>query len=252
MKIYKIPFISGLGRTSGCEKSPDEFENLIKKKSFNFINVPVDNSNIEYSNKEIISKVRFEEKTIIVGGDHSVSYASAKAFFQKNKNSGMVVFDAHADLMPSMKEQTHEDWLRKLIDEKIVSSERIILVGLRNVEIEEEEFIRKNKIRALYMANLPDLSTLGDLIMEFSRNFEKIYISIDVDIIDPAFAPGVSCPEPAGFTNREFFALLRRIFLLKNINVVDIIEINPLKDINNITIKTGIKIIEEFSKEEEK
>jgi len=247
MKIYKIPFVSGLGRTSGCEEAPDKIESILgRKKEFNFINVPVDVSNIKESNKKI-SQIKFDEENILLGGDHSISYPAVRAFFKENKDAGLVVFDAHADLMPSMKEQTHEDWLRKLVDEQIISASQVFLVGLRNVEPEEANFIKQNKIRAFFMENIPNLNDLGDLIMESSRNFKAVYVSIDIDVLDPAFAPGISCPEPMGFTSREFFALLKRIFLLKELKTIDIVELNPRKDINNNTSNLIAKIINLFS-----
>ena len=246
MKLYKIPFISGLGRTKGCEKAPGVIEKLLKKQGLEFIDVSVDINNIRESNKKI-SQIKFDEENILLGGDHSISYPAVKAFFKENKDACLVVFDAHADLMPSMKEQTHEDWLRKLVDEQIISARQVFLVGLRNVEPEEKEFIKQNKIRAFFMENFSSLADLGDNIMEFSRIFKNTYISIDIDAIDSVFVPGVSCPEPGGFSSREFLALIKRIFLLKCIKTLDIVELNPEKDINNNTSILVTKIINLFS-----
>mgnify|MGYP003974528921 FL=1 len=82
------------------------------------------------------------------------------------------------------------------------------------------------------------------MIMERLRN-KSLHISIDIDVLDPAFAPGVSYPEPAGLTTRQLLYYLQRIRRL-NPTSIDLVEVNPEKDINNITSKTAAKIIAEF------
>ena len=82
--------------------------------------------------------------------------------------------------------------------------------------------------------------------MEQARNFSDLYISIDIDILDPAFAPGTGYIEPAGLSTRELIYLIQRIKLLKNIKKYDLVEVNPDKDINNMTSKVAAKIIKEL------
>ena len=76
----------------------------------------------------------------------------------------------------------------------------------------------------------------------------KVYISLDIDVVDPAFAPGTGYPEPAGLTSRQLFYMLHRLKNLKNINIIDIVEVNPKKDINNMTSKLAAKILAELNK----
>jgi len=83
--------------------------------------------------------------------------------------------------------------------------------------------------------------------MEFSDK-KELYISIDIDVIDPAFAPSTGYPEPGGFTSKEFIYLAQRLSKIKNLHALDIVEINSEKDEsnNNLTLKLGAKILSEF------
>ena len=81
--------------------------------------------------------------------------------------------------------------------------------------------------------------------MEFA-NGKELYVSVDIDVIDPAFAPATGYPEPGGLSSREFIYLIQRINKMKNLRGIDIVEINPEKDENNLTIKLGAKILSEL------
>ena len=83
--------------------------------------------------------------------------------------------------------------------------------------------------------------------MSVAKNFEAMYISIDIDSVDPAFAPGTGYIEPAGLTSRELLYFLSRLLLLKNFRMADLVEVNPDKDFKNLTVKLAAKIIAEIS-----
>lgn len=85
-----------------------------------------------------------------------------------------------------------------------------------------------------------------DKIMEEIRKFDSVYVSIDIDAIDPAFAPGTGYIEPGGFTSRQFLYFIQRLKLLNNIKAFDLVEINPEKDLKGITVKLSAKIIGEL------
>ena len=90
-----------------------------------------------------------------------------------------------------------------------------------------------------------DLEDTCDIIMEFSNN-KELYVSVDIDVIDPAFAPATGYREPGGLTSRQFIYLIQRINKIKNLRAVDIVEINPDRDINKMTVKLGAKILGEL------
>lgn len=263
--IVKIPAINGLGKTKGCEKSPNRVLESLKEIHSNEQHVPVDvrlleleeihldNTNLAESNeliyKNSLEIFEQENKVFFLGGDHSLSYSTGKAFLkycrQEGKEPCFIVFDAHADLMPPMKEPTHEEWLRALVEYGF-PTENILIVGARNIYQTETEFLKKRNIRVIDINYfLTDMEDICDTIMEFSDG-KELYISVDIDVIDPVFAPATGYPEPAGLTSREFLYLMQRIKKIKNLKAVDIVEINPDKDNDGRTIKLGAKILAEL------
>jgi len=267
MLIVKVPGINGLGETKGCEKAGNAIVEDLKEIYSNERGVPIDiklldleeihldNSDLETSNKLIYknSLEFFEEKpkTIFLGGDHSISFSTTRAFLEYCKKSEkqpcLIVFDAHPDCMGSAdpKLPTHEEWLRALIQSGF-SPENIFLIGVRNSDPLETVFLKKHNIKVMNMNQiLENLEDSCDTIMEFSKD-KELYVSIDIDVIDPAFAPGTRYKEPGGLTTRQFLYLIQRLNKVKNLRAVDIVEINPDKDIKDLTVKLGAKILAEL------
>lgn len=270
MFIVKIPGINGLGKTRGCEKAGNEILKTLKEEiysnesgkqieidKFDLEEIHLDNSNLETTNK-LLYKNAFKifeskPKTIFLGGDHSISYSIARAFWDYCENLGrepcLIVFDAHPDCMPvtkgSERYPNHEEWLRALTEQGF-PAKNILLVGVRNSDAAESEFLREKNIRTISMNRLlENLEEMCDVIMEFSDK-KELYLSLDIDVVDPAFAAATGYREPGGLTSREFIYLLQRINKIKNLRAVDLVEINPQKDENNLTIKLGAKIIAEL------
>jgi len=265
MYIVKIPGINGLGNTKGCEGAGNAILKSIKKIHSNEAGMPIDsnlfdieeihldNGNLELSNKLIYknSFETFEEqpKVIFLGGDHSISYSTTRAFFDYCQNNEkepcLIVFDAHADCMESMKEPTHEEWLRKLVEDGF-PTKNILLVGVRNMWKSETTFIKEKGIKIIPMNQLlGNLQDTCDIIMEFSNN-KELYVSIDIDVIDPSFAPATGYPESGGLSSRDFVYIIQRINKIKNLKAIDIVEINPEKDSDEMTVKLGAKILSEL------
>ena len=123
MNILKVPLINGLGRTKGCEEAPDRIVAALQQfyisenqkiSFFNTKNLLLDQSNIESSNRVVFEAVKNLDSGILIGGDHSITYPSFKAFVKKYKNPGLVVFDAHPDMEVGTDMPTHEDFIRLL------------------------------------------------------------------------------------------------------------------------------------------
>jgi arginase family enzyme len=266
MFIVKVPGINGLGKTQGCEKAGNailksleeiyssEFGKPINVSDLDLEEIHLDNKNLEITNK-LIYKNSFEiyetkPKVVFLGGDHSISYSTTRAFLDYCDNSGkkpcLIIFDAHPDCMESMKEPTHEEWLRKLIEEGF-PTENILLVGIRNSYESELVFLKEKKIKVISLNSiLLNIEESCDVIMEFS-NGKELYVSIDIDAIDPVFAPGTGYKnEVGGFTSREFIYLIQRINMIKTLRALDIVEINPDKDEDEKTVKLGAKILGEL------
>ncbi|MEK6829452.1 MAG: arginase family protein, partial [Nanoarchaeota archaeon] len=183
--------------------------------------------------------------------DHSISYSINRAFMdfcrQTGKKPCLIVFDAHADSLKANNKEfpNNREWVRKLVDEGF-PGENIMIVGARNVQKEEIEFLNKEGIRRISMNQITeDIQDTCDIIMEFSDG-KDLYVSIDIDVIDPAFASSVEFPESGGLTSRQFIYMIQRINKIKNLRGMDLTEINEKNDITKSTIKLGAKILAEL------
>lgn len=242
MIIVKVPGINGLGKTKGCRNAGNailkELGNIysnekgkaIKPESYALEEIHVNNQNLEeqekliYENaKELLDKQDF---IYFLGGDHSISFPICKAFFEKYYDDAcLIVFDSHPDCMPAGKEPSHEEWLRALVEAGF-PAENVLIVGARNIDPAEAEFIKKNKIKTIKMNELLlNLEDVTDFIMEFAGG-KKLYLSIDIDFVDPGFAPSTGYPEPGGASSREALYIFSRLSLLKNLKALDIAEVD--------------------------
>ena len=257
MKIIKIPYSKGgatfevKGASKGPDKVVDQLKNIFLNESNKKLDYDVDevkvSDNVQETNKNIYEKIKKENSCIIIGGDHSITYACFKAFAEKHKNPGLLIFDSHPDCYQRTQPPTHEDFVRTLVEEKIVKPQNIVLIGIRNPCTEEIEHIKQENIKVFFMKNLfNNIENTCDAVMESVRRFDALYLSIDIDVLDPAFAPGTGVPEPGGLTTRELLYFIQRIKNLKNLKMVDLVEVNPEFDINDITAKIGAKIIGEL------
>jgi len=252
MKIVKVGSSQGsLGKNLGTEKAPDKIVEALKNiflneegKSliYDVDSVEINKSNIEETNQRIFEK----EGDIFIGGDHSITYPLFKAVAQKNRNAGVIMFDAHPDCENNFKPPTHEDFIQVLIEEGTLKKENLILVGIRNMDRKEQQYIKEKRIKHYTMKGLANMEETCDTIMETARSFDALYISIDIDIVDPSQAPGTGYIEPAGMQARDLIYFIQRLKLLKNLKRVDLVEVNPEKDINEMTTKLAAKIISEL------
>ena len=262
MQIIRVRLINANGKTNGCEKAPVEVikalrsigstENgrLIDVDKLNLEEIHVDLSNVEEANHLIFenSKEIFErnQKSFFIGGDHSISYSIVKAFSKIEENPLLIIFDSHVDCISPGREPTHEEWLRKLIEEGF-DSRKVIIISLRDLWKDEIDFLKENNITWIKMDLLrEDLTGICDLVMERAIKSSGFYISLDIDCVDPAFAPGTGYLDPVGMSSRDLIYFIKRLSLLRNFRGADIVEINPDKDINGMTVKLGAKLLAEM------
>ncbi len=260
MDILKIGFSGGgLGHANGSEKAPDlivkELENIScseegKTLTYDVAEVEVNHSNIVETNEKIYNAcLKLPNKSVILGGDHSITYASFKAFIQKNPGAGFMVFDAHPDCENNFSPPTHEDYLKVLINEGYLDPSKVILIGLRSVYKEEIEFLKQKKIKQFTMKQVMEFGAkwVCDTVIDIALEWPGFYLSIDIDAVDPVFAPGTGYIEPGGLSSRELIYFVQRLRKMKNYLMSDIVEICPSKDINDITVKLGAKLVAELS-----
>ncbi|MEM3063748.1 MAG: agmatinase [Candidatus Nitrosotenuis sp.] len=191
---------------------------------------------------DMVSKIAAElqknkNMTIILGGEHSLTYGAYTSF---PKDTAYVVFDAHYDLRDGYAgaQYSHASYLRRIVERR--GAENIIHVGARSFVKEELAFLQENEIETVTDKAIRQ----GDgpkLIKDKLSTFDKIYVSVDLDVLDPAFAPGVGNPEAVGITSRE---LLDMIYSLdgKSISCLDIVELNPTYD-NGATVAIAAKLM---------
>ena len=257
MNIIKVKSSQGsLGKNNGCELAPDllikylDEMNLNESFTQNYVNVDevkIVEGNIDETQSNIFNFAMNFSESFFLGGDHSITYSTFKAFSHKYKNPGILIFDAHPDCEVYTDIASHEDFVRKLIDEEILKKENIIIVGIRSCSQNETKFLKENKIKLYNMKDIyNDLQSVCDELMELCREFDGLYLSIDIDVVDPSFAPGTGYPEVGGLSSRDLIYFIQRIRMLKNLRFIDLVEINPQKDINDITLRLGAKIISEL------
>lgn len=237
IKLFCVPRVNALGR-KGPEKS---CEKIVKGKKF----VTADISNEDISEDERIisalAREALEGEPLFVGGDHSITYPIGEVFLEKygKDDSLLVVFDAHADCMPSMAEPTHEEIIYGLV-KKGWSPDNIILIGLRKIESIEREFLDKQGI--LYFEYGDDLDNVWEKVKKRAKG-KKLYVSIDIDVFDPVIAPGVSYVERGGFGESEFFDLFNKIKKL-NVKAYDLVEVVGEKDVDGKTVDLARRIVD--------
>jgi agmatinase len=253
--IFGVPFDSTHSYKPGCRFGPD-----VIRDAFNNIEifepdfgVDLETANIQDLGNiqhtvvatemlDMVEKITKElqknkNQLIILGGEHLLTYGTYMSF---PKETGYVVFDAHYDLRDEYADikLSHAAYLRRIVEKR--GAENLIHVGARAYVKEELEFLREHNIKTITNQQIRD----GDgprLLKQLTENFDSIYTSIDLDVLDPAFAPGVGNPESVGITSRELYDMIKS---LKERNIVsaDIVELNPSFD-NGSTASLAAKMI---------
>ncbi len=181
---------------------------------------------------------------IVLGGDHSITWPSASAVAQVRhpRSIGIVHFDAHADT-------ADEDWgvlkghgtpMRRLIESGAVAGRNFVQVGLRGYWPPPDvfEWMKANGLRWHFMREIEERgaeAVVDDAIAEALDGADAIYLSIDIDVLDPGMAPGTGTPEPGGMLTRELLRAVRRIVGRVELAAMDIVEVAPAYDSAEIT-----------------
>jgi agmatinase len=174
---------------------------------------------------------------IMLGGEHTASLGGFRGIKRAHPDAVILQADAHLDMRPDYDGQafTHATWLNHVGQEFGFSS--IHQVGLRSGN--RQEWLTARRETAWSSA---ELSLPTDVRQRIGQR--PLYVSIDIDVLDPAHAPGTGCPEPGGVTFRELAAFL---YGLKDLRVVglDVMEVSPNLDAANITAAAAAKLVRE-------
>ena len=253
--IFGVPFDSTHSYKPGCRFGPDvirdAFNNIevfhpqfqvdletVNIKDFGNIQHTVVAKEMLGMVEKITTELRKTDKLLVIlGGEHLLTLGSYMSF---PKETGYVVFDAHYDLRDEYANTklSHAAYLRRIVEER--GADNIVHVGARSFVKEELEFLTKHKINSISDKEIR-LGNATRLLKDAISSFDKLYVSIDLDVVDPAFAPGVGNPEAVGITSRELFDMITS---LENKKIVgsDVVELNPSFD-NGSTASLAAKMI---------
>jgi arginase len=215
--------------------------------------------------KETALAVREGAVPLILGGDHSLSAGSvagvATALHERGQRLGLIWIDAHADInTPSSSHSGNVHGmpvahLLGLGDESLshlssahpaVSADKLVYVGLRDVDPAEQALIRELGIRAFTMRHIDERglrSVLAEAIDTASQGTGGIHVSVDADWIDPREAPGVGTPVRGGATLREAHLAMEIIHDAGSMMSMDLVEINPILDSHNRTAELSVALV---------
>jgi len=172
--------------------------------------------------------------TIALGGDHLVPLPLIRGKQKgKRERTAIVVFDSHLDLHPSPPLWAGSQW-RTLIDEGYIRSEDIIIVGPRGVRQShhEIEYAREQNITIISLQQIDDqgLPPVCEQIASRLQSVDSVYISLDIDVVDPSFCPAQKYPDAAGLNPREILTMMRRTTATKPISGFDLCCFSPRYD----------------------
>ena len=175
-------------------------------------------------------------KIFTLGGDHSITYPIIKAHSQKYSKLDILQIDAHCDLYDSFEgdKHSHACPFARIMESGLAV--RLVQVGIRTLNTHQAEQAERFNV---------DIHQMKDLDLSRIPKFENpLYISLDMDGFDPAFAPGVSHHEPGGLSSREVINLIQGIDT--EIIGADIVEYNPNRDFQNMTAYLAAKMMKEI------
>ena len=201
---------------------------------------------------------------LILGGDHSIAIGSISGVSKHYENLGVIWYDAHGDLnIPeeSPSGNIHGMPLRILAgdgDDKLVNianyapkvkPENIVLIGMRDLDVGERQYIKDNNIKTYTMAEV-DRYGIKQVIKEtidyLKEKTDGIHLSLDVDALDPVETPGTGTRVLGGLTYRESHFALEFLHNSNLVTSMDLVEVNPLIDHNNDTAEQAVGLVGSF------
>jgi agmatinase len=232
------------------EKYNISFESEINKRFYDFGNINVIYGNckktIEILEETIEELVNANIKPIIIGGEHSISIAPIKALSTKYKIKDITIIhlDAHMDIIDKYQGEkcSHATIMKRVYD---LNPKEIIEIGIRSASLEEKEFVDTKDNITVFTAKetKEQLKSIIDKINQINDN-EPIYLTIDIDVLDPLYAPKVGNPIPNGISPETIEKIIE-ILSKKNVIGLDLVEVATNK-LGDPTAIIGAKIISDF------
>jgi agmatinase len=176
-------------------------------------------------------------RLISLGGDHAITYPVLKSYHKKFGRLEIVHLDAHPDLYDRYEGNrfSHACPFARIMEEKLAS--RLIQIGIRALNPHQKQQAERFGVEIITMPHLENAARI--------QLKGPLYLSIDLDVLDPAFAPGVAHHEPGGMTTRQLIELIQQIQV--PIVGADIVEFNPKRDLSELTAMVAVKILKEVA-----
>jgi agmatinase len=264
--IFGIPFDGGVSYRGGAAQAPDLLrantdhatpctERLDFYKDFEVL----DAGNFEGERDEIFAEVQsFVEDLVrqgkrftMVGGDHSVTIPVERGINAAlDEPFGIIHIDAHMDLSEALEGDllSHGSTERRALEmSNIGSLENLYFIGIRSIEPDEFEFHTENdiQVKTSYDCYHEGIEAVADDCIAKMSTFNKVYLTFDIDGLDPAYAAGTGTPQFGGLTSRMAMTLMQKLFTELNIIGFDVVEIAPPLDDSLASMYAGRKLITE-------
>ncbi len=191
-------------------------------------------------------------RPILLGGDHSITWPGATAVAEHHGfgEVAMIHFDAHADTADILEGNlaSHGTPMRRLIESGAIPGENFIQVGLRGYWPGEEDqrWMRDHGLMHVMMHEIWERGVrpvMHDVIAAAKQRADKVYLSIDIDVLDPGFAPGTGTPAPGGFAPIDLLRFVRQIVLETDVVAMDVTEVSPPYDHSDLTVNNAHGLI---------
>jgi formiminoglutamase len=195
---------------------------------------------------------------IVLGGDHSISYPAISGFQKHWGKVGVIQFDAHHDLR-NLEDggPTNGTPFRNLIESDTINGRHLIQIGIRDFA-NSKAYTDYGKQQGVTIYTMKDVRSreMKDIIAESIQQLEKevdaVYVSVDMDVLDQAFAPGCPAIGPGGMDSQSLFEAITFLGEKEIVKALDIVEIDPMMDFRDMTSRTAAWVILQFLKGKKK
>ncbi|MEO8140943.1 MAG: agmatinase [Gemmatimonadota bacterium] len=179
-------------------------------------------------------------RPLLVGGDHSITWPIVRAVRRHVPRLTILHLDAHPDLYDALDGDrgSHGSPFARIMEEALAN--QLVQCGIRTINQHQREQARRFGVEIHTMR-----AGVEAMISAARRLDGPVYLSLDLDVLDPAFAPGLSHPEPGGLSTREVISILQAIPRGRLV-AADLVELNPVNDLRDLTARVGAKLVKEI------
>lgn len=268
--IIGIPFDSGCTFRPGARFGPESirknsrllraynreqgiypFKNRIVVDGGDIVCSPFNNEKaIEQIYKSIKDNFNNFNNLVFLGGDHTISYPILHSLYDKYGKVALIHLDSHLDTWDSYFDEkiTHGTPFKRAVDEGYINTAKSLHIGVHGSTNSEEDFIKDKNMGFTVISGKEIYKNGMDSCIDKIKNIvgeSPCYISVDIDVVDPAFAPGTGTPEVGGMSSIQLISLLQD---LQGMNIIggDIVEVSPAYDNNDITGLLAAKVCYEL------